>query len=810
MSSEMDVMTPFDGFSDPNELALSGSAPGARGGDAPKPRSLAATLHRHMRGRYWIALPLGVIFGLAGGYYGWKSQKPIYRSDAAIQIKYKMPSMPTPDGRSNGGTLVGEIPMYDEYMATQYYLITSRRVISQALERDEWKNTGRGDDMETVMMFADNLVVEHPRQTQTLHISYTDRDPGVAAAGANAIVRTYEELYKKGDKDTQDGAVQKLIEASVDKQRLIRDEKRQISELAVANYGTEDVEPIYKNEQDQYIQLDQRLNQLTWALAQRAANVDPGKAFDRLTNEKIGMMDPVMASKIAIKSDRQQDVARLEVSQGWRSQSLKSAQASLERASQDVEDYGKEYREFQKELANDVDLGTNGSSSLAQRLTMSKEALQQEINSVQALCDKQKAKMNEVGGIVRAIHDHQDHIKEYTEDLQKMEHEKEIFEFQTSGPQRLLVLNPGEVPVVPIKDGRKKVAIAGGLGGGLLPIFICIGLGLMNKRYRYSDDTQAASGMPPLLGILPTLPDKLSDPEQAAIAAHCIHQLRIMLQVNGGLSGSGGGSGTERRVYMITSASAGDGKTSLTMALGLSFAASGSRTLVVDCDMVGQGLTNRLKARSSEGLQEALCAGTLQGRVKKTTTPNLYILPIGGAESGHAGALSPVSIRRLLVEARRIFDVVIIDTGPVLGSLEAQVIAAAADSVILTIARGQHHQLVERSVRLLQQVGAKVAGMVFNRAEKHDFQRSVGSSSLKSMSSTPRSQRMLIADSSEESRFGPLARSVASFMPAPSSAKELPAKPETAKASAETAEAQTAVATQDESAVTAPENGDQR
>jgi capsular exopolysaccharide synthesis family protein len=283
-----------------------------------------------------------------------------------------------------------------------------------------------------------------------------------------------------------------------------------------------------------------------------------------------------------------------------------------------------------------------------------------------------------------------------------------------------------------------------------------------------------------------------------------------MLQVNGGLSGSGGGSGTERRVYMITSASAGDGKTSLTMALGLSFAASGSRTLVVDCDMVGQGLTNRLKARSSEGLQEALCAGTLQGRVKKTTTPNLYILPIGGAESGHAGALSPVSIRRLLVEARRIFDVVIIDTGPVLGSLEAQVIAAAADSVILTIARGQHHQLVERSVRLLQQVGAKVAGMVFNRAEKRDFQRSVGSSSIKSMSATPRSQRMLIADSSEESRFGPLARSVASFMPSPASAKELSAQPENAKAAIETTEAPTEVAGQVEAADAAPSNGEER
>jgi len=247
----------------------------------------------------------------------------------------------------------------------------------------------------------------------------------------------------------------------------------------------------------------------------------------------------------------------------------------------------------------------------------------------------------------------------------------------------------------------------------------------------------------------------LSDPEQAAVAAHCIHQLRIMLQVNGG---------QERKVYMITSASAGDGKTSLTMALGLSFAASGSRTLVIDCDMVGQGLTTRLKARNSPGLLEALGAGTLNQRVKKTTTPNLFILPIGGADSAHAGSLSPTSIRKLLGEARRIFDIVIIDTGPILGSLEAAVVGAAADSVILTIARGQHQPLVERSVRQLRQVGANIAGLVFNRAEKRDFQRSVGSSSIRSISMHPAPQRMLISEGAEESRFGPLARSVASFM----------------------------------------------
>ena len=65
-----------------------------------------------------------------------------------------------------------------------------------------------------------------------------------------------------------------------------------------------------------------------------------------------------------------------------------------------------------------------------------------------------------------------------------------------------------------------------------------------------------------LLGILPNLPDRLSDPEQAAIAAHCVHQIRTMLQINGGVEGG------ERRVFAVTSASPGDGKTSLTLALG--------------------------------------------------------------------------------------------------------------------------------------------------------------------------------------------------------------------------------------------------
>jgi capsular exopolysaccharide synthesis family protein len=220
---------------------------------------------------------------------------------------------------------------------------------------------------------------------------------------------------------------------------------------------------------------------------------------------------------------------------------------------------------------------------------------------------------------------------------------------------------------------------------------------------------------------------------------------------------------------MVTSASTGDGKTSLTMALGLSFAASGSKTLVIDCDMIGQGLTHRLKADNVPGLIETLNLGTLRGHVRKTASKGLYVLPIGNADAAHAGVLSPQSIKRLMAACREHFDIVVIDTGPILGSLEASVVATETDGVIMAVARGQQHPLVEKAIKHLRAIGANIFGIVFNRAEQRDFQRSVASASIRSQSAKPNEPRALLPESDESARFGPLARSVASYLPASAS-----------------------------------------
>src|SRR5437764_8946226 len=173
-------------------------------------------------------------------------------------------------------------------------------------------------------------------------------------------------------------------------------------------------------------------------------------------------------------------------------------------------------------------------------------------------------------------------------------------------------------------------------------------VGLMDRRYRYSDEPGVDVSGITLLGILPNLPDRLSYPEQAAIAAHCVHQIRTMLQINGGPE--------ERRVVAITSASPGDGKTSLTLALGLSYAACGTRTLLIDCDLIGAGLTARMNVSAAEGVLEAIANRNLLNYVRTTDIADVALLPVGSAGNLHASTLSPAALRRLIEEAEKHFE----------------------------------------------------------------------------------------------------------------------------------------------------------
>src|SRR5690606_17756483 len=94
-----------------------------------------------------------------------------------------------------------------------------------------------------------------------------------------------------------------------------------------------------------------------------------------------------------------------------------------------------------------------------------------------------------------------------------------LFELQGIGEagdrdQGLVSIFNASTPLRPSIDNRKKYAVLGAIAGGGVPLGLALLLGLLYRRFRYSDEAVVGPATP-LLGILPKLPRRLRDPEQA-------------------------------------------------------------------------------------------------------------------------------------------------------------------------------------------------------------------------------------------------------------------------------------------------------
>lgn len=271
---------------------------------------------------------------------------------------------------------------------------------------------------------------------------------------------------------------------------------------------------------------------------------------------------------------------------------------------------------------------------------------------------------------------------------------------------------------------------------------------------------------PPLLGHIPEVPTgrRLTSPNFDATASS-IHQIRAVLQVQSRTKNA--------RAFAFTSPRRGAGKTSVTIGVASSLAMSGTKTLVVDCDLAGRiarGQTGRpaenkngtasngqatddgfgpldpegsspdnasldnivlAEGYVSEDDEQAIASpaqgikvgvtgmldgGRLDECAVDATVPGLSLLPAVNAQTHHIGMMSDAFVRRLIDEAQGTYDLVLFDTGPVPGSVEALLVTSQVDGVVVVVPQGEARAALTRTMSYLKVVGATVFGTVFNRA----------------------------------------------------------------------------------------------
>jgi len=305
-----------------------------------------------------------------------------------------------------------------------------------------------------------------------------------------------------------------------------------------------------------------------------------------------------------------------------------------------------------------------------------------------------------------------------------------------------------QVPRSPSSDKRIPLAAAGFGGAGGLAFVLIAGIGFLDRRYRYIEEIESNHKLPPVIGVLPMLSGKSRDAEQTEVASLTVHHIRNMLLLDGSsyggsrASSAGSSHGSTRRsgggrVITITSAGPGDGKTSVAVALGMSFAQAGYRTLVIDADLVGRGLSAHFDVRRCAGLSEALMAQPGEAVIPEpepSATAGLSVLSSGNNDTFRPEHMAKERFSEVVEHFRSRFDVVLIDSGPLLGSLEAGLATRSADRVVLVVARGSEQRSVAAVVKRLRDAGLRRVSLVFNKALSEDIEQSVSYISMRSQS----------------------------------------------------------------------------
>lgn len=166
------------------------------------------------------------------------------------------------------------------------------------------------------------------------------------------------------------------------------------------------------------------------------------------------------------------------------------------------------------------------------------------------------------------------------------------------------------------------------------------------------------------------------------------------------------------RVVAMTSALPAEGKTLTTLSFGRSLAQGGARTLIIDADLRRRMLSNAFDQTVKAGLVEVLEGrATLADAILRDEASGAYLLLLSANPPPERDLFMGAALPNLFAELRRTFEVVVLDTAPVLAVAETRAIAAEADATVLLVRWGKTpRQAAKSALELLVGSGARLLG----------------------------------------------------------------------------------------------------
>jgi polysaccharide biosynthesis transport protein len=680
------------------------------------------------RRRWLLATLLGMIAAGPVAYLAWKYVPAPYVSEAEIQVLVSPPRTLYEAKETQGS--------FRNFKAEQLKEVKHERILTQVLFDEEIMRLpmireAKKKNPDLIPWLQDKLLVKSSSD-EFFTISLEGEDPESLQKIVQSVTDVYLNSSVGGLQKSNDARIAELEKKLRDRELKIDDTKQKIEDAGVQSApGQRDLERESKLAELNDINSDIRAAQreLNTLEAQLKVLNTSGVKFE--TTEAPTMSDSELDVQIKMDERYRAVERRVKILERHLKDYRESVNSethpkivelkqSVEQAKQDLESKYAELKEWYRE--EEQKIRQVGEDQTVASLGIQIENLKSYIMFLTEERDKKKIADEEALNLQKNTLVWEEELKHNKDVAHTIRTELEKLTFESNSTERIHIYRDANLPRQ--RNMKKKYLLAGGGGFGAFGLMIALVTLLELRFMRISSLKHLEHEFQfPILGTLPNLPARFMNGNDTSgkgefyrhVFAESVDTTRTMI-IN--LQKQ-----QKFNTLMVTSALGGEGKSTLSCHLAISFARAGRKTLLIDADLRSPRVHEVFQMNDFPGMCEAIRNEIpVEKCIAPTPIPRLSLLPAGELDGATLRLLAEDRVGELLKRLRQDYDMIIFDSAPVLPVTDTLLLLQSVDGIVLSV-RKDVTRISKLSAALskIEMLGGKLFGAVVIGIGEDDY-----------------------------------------------------------------------------------------